>query len=641
MIQNQNKLTGDTMKKPIAIFFLFISNNLIAQISNEVLGTGVGELYLCDNPVNPGVGDFGLYCTATGAGSSITSGDSNVFIGDNAGMSVSSGSLNTFVGESAGLNQTTASDNTFIGQQAGFSVTTGNDNTFIGKRAGFSNTASDGTFVGSEAGYFNTSGANNVFIGEEAGFYNTTGRDNVFVGEDAGYKNTDGDDNTAIGNQALRSNRIGKLNTAIGNQSGWNLGENSDVVISSRNTLVGNGSGYDIRSGQGNTMLGANAGENTEGSDFNTFVGVFSGWDNNRSNNTSSASRNTGLGVFAGYNNREGQDNVWLGAFANSGTWGSTPGLVDEMHTETAVSTGLDKAGAGDTTIYRTTVLGASSAVRENDGIAIGYLARTFGDSAIVIGSRADSNNALADFSIAIGASSSTIHPESIVLGYQTVSHAARTFTVGNANTLSWDPSSDSVTSLGVSGYRFSDVLTNKISVNATTSNAAKIDLFADAGASNDDKWSLSAANGGDFSISSFVSGVDVNKLSIANNGNVVIAGDLALNSDERLKTNINSITNSLATVMQLDGKTYHWKDKNRAVGEHLGFIAQEVEAILPNLVSEGKQGIKSVNYQSVIPLLTNAIKELNEKNDKQDEMIVQLQSLVEQQQALIIKLSK
>ena len=84
-----------------------------------------------------------------------------------------------------------------------------------------------------------------------------------------------------------------------------------------------------------------------------------------------------------------------------------------------------------------------------------------------------------------------------------------------------------------------------------------------------------------------------------------------------------------------------NWKDKNRAAGEHLGFIAQEVETVLPNLVSEDKQGIKSVNYQSMIPVLTNAIKEFKQKSDEQDRLISQLQSLVEQQQALIIKLSK
>lgn len=84
-----------------------------------------------------------------------------------------------------------------------------------------------------------------------------------------------------------------------------------------------------------------------------------------------------------------------------------------------------------------------------------------------------------------------------------------------------------------------------------------------------------------------------------------------ALFSDERLKLNITDIDNALEKVEQLNGKTYQYTfkpEENRA-----GLIAQEVEKVLPQAVTE-RDGYKVVNYEAVIGLLINAVKELNAK---------------------------
>jgi len=313
--------------------------------------------------------------------------------------------------------------------------------------------------------------------------------------------------------------------------------------------------------------------------------------------------------------------------------------------------------------------MGAFASAGEDDSISIGYNARSDNKKSIAIGTNV-SGTATDDItlgynasntgvrSITIGNTTASTHADAITIGYGAVSHAINTAIIGNSTTTNLDPNTDSTTSLGRGEncyedpanplaiicdpmYRFSDIVSNKISINATTTNAAEIDLFADAGAANDDKWTISVADGGDFSVSSFASGTDVNKLSIANTGNVVIAGDLALNSDRRLKTNIKPILNPLDIVMQLEGKSYYWKDKNRQQGKHFGFIAQELEQVLPQLVSHDKAGIKSVNYQGVVPILVNAVNELNLRTEEQGEIISELRSLILQQQALIMKLSK
>lgn len=77
--------------------------------------------------------------------------------------------------------------------------------------------------------------------------------------------------------------------------------------------------------------------------------------------------------------------------------------------------------------------------------------------------------------------------------------------------------------------------------------------------------------------------------------------------SDERLKSNIKSIENAIDKVKQIDGKTF--QIQSRASG---GVIAQDVEKVLPDIVSE-HDGFKVIDYNAIIGLLVNAVKELAE----------------------------
>ena len=89
----------------------------------------------------------------------------------------------------------------------------------------------------------------------------------------------------------------------------------------------------------------------------------------------------------------------------------------------------------------------------------------------------------------------------------------------------------------------------------------------------------------------------------------VLVSGDLNSTSDERLKDNIKPITNALSDVTQLEGVTFDWKDTGT---RGHGFIAQQVEPILPDLVNTDEEtGMKSINYIGMIGHLVEAIKEL------------------------------
>lgn len=90
--------------------------------------------------------------------------------------------------------------------------------------------------------------------------------------------------------------------------------------------------------------------------------------------------------------------------------------------------------------------------------------------------------------------------------------------------------------------------------------------------------------------------------------GNITAGGDVVTNSDIRLKSEIEDLQNSLSVIQLLHGKTYT-KDGKR---NRIGLIAQEVEEVLPQLVhtADDEMGTKSVNYQNMVAILIEAIKE-------------------------------
>jgi len=86
--------------------------------------------------------------------------------------------------------------------------------------------------------------------------------------------------------------------------------------------------------------------------------------------------------------------------------------------------------------------------------------------------------------------------------------------------------------------------------------------------------------------------------------------------SDINLKKNINNLHYN-NELLQLNPVTFYWKDKNKSNTSNVGFIAQEVEKILPCLVKNGLDNYKSVNYVSLIPYLIKHIQTLEERIKK------------------------
>ena len=132
-----------------------------------------------------------------------------------------------------------------------------------------------------------------------------------------------------------------------------------------------------------------------------------------------------------------------------------------------------------------------------------------------------------------------------------------------------------------------------------------------------------------------------------------IATNQVLVNSDARFKEDVQPVDDALATLSELAGVSYKYKDRGRFMasrwnphldegcddggiydekdlrdkelmarieeimaddGRHFGFIAQDLEAVLPDLVHTDKQGYKSVDYIGLIPILVNAINELSEQ---------------------------
>jgi hypothetical protein len=96
--------------------------------------------------------------------------------------------------------------------------------------------------------------------------------------------------------------------------------------------------------------------------------------------------------------------------------------------------------------------------------------------------------------------------------------------------------------------------------------------------------------------------------------GNILCQGTLAQNSDGRLKEDIEPLSRALDKINSLRGVNYKWKDSQRDNRRQVGLVAQEVEAVLPEIVHADAEGTKSIAYGNLTAVLIEAVKELSSR---------------------------
>lgn len=123
------------------------------------------------------------------------------------------------------------------------------------------------------------------------------------------------------------------------------------------------------------------------------------------------------------------------------------------------------------------------------------------------------------------------------------------------------------------------------------------------------------------------VGGITVPQQAMDVSGNVTVSGtvtamDSVGTSDTRLKTNIKTVESALDVVCSLRGVSFDWRSTNHPA---YGLIAQEVQPILPSVVTTDANGMLGISYNGIIPWLVEAVKALKLENEALREQVRQM----------------
>ena len=273
---------------------------------------------------------------------------------------------------------------------------------------------------------------------------------------------------------------------------------------------------------------------------------------------------------------------------------------------------GIDTVASGQSS----TAIGANTTASESSSTAMGNSTTASGESSTAMGY---DTNAEGHYSTAFGYETKAADFHSTAMGYKTTASELNSTAMGDSTTASGESSTAMGAGTTATG-RYSTA--SGFGTNAIDFGSFVIGIYNQSNTpiglgSYTFKPSLDA-----FVIGNGTSSVSrSNALVVKFNGETTLAGNLHVNSDARLKSNIVSLGSTLAKLLQIDGKSYTMK-KDESEKQKIGLLAQDIEKVFPELVSES-HGIKSVNYQGLVPVLINALKEQEERIKRLEELLL------------------
>ena len=263
---------------------------------------------------------------------------------------------------------------------------------------------------------------------------------------------------------------------------------------------------------------------------------------------------------------------------ANHGDIGSN--AVDLSYSPTASTT---KGATGDFS----TAIGYDTKAIGNLSTASGYASTASGDVSTAMGV---STTASGFAAIAMGGGTTASGIASTAMGYNTTASDFASLVIGQYNS-----SGSTITS---DAYSF-----NTANTAFVIGNGADTDNKADA---------FKVMFNGDTTIGN----------------DLTVSGDVVVSSDARLKANIVSLGATLAKLLLIDGKSYTMKKDGK---QKIGVLAQDIQKVFPELVSTDDRDMLAVNYQGLVPVLINAMKEQDAKMKEQQSDIDELKVMVKQ----------
>ena len=415
-------------------------------------------------------------------------------------------------------------------------------------------------------------------------------------------------------------NGNGNSNDAFGNIGDWSV----DLIISEKSPGQAAGD-FGNFSESGHPLY--NLGDGNQ-SMLSTGFGAL-GWGSFGAN---AYNRSSGLGSVAmGFNTIAGPQDSQAGGIDGGNVGQFSAGYASRAIGNVSTATG-----------FRNTASGGSS-------VALGNYNYATGDATIALGKE---NWAQGASTVAIGFKNHAAGAGSVALGQENIAWGTTNFTAGYQN-VAGDTSADvgvggSATAMGKYNTASGDATmalnrgttaTNQASTSMGfrtisdnlgmlaigVNNAAGIgDPTADRYYYADGQYTGAPAGvafvigNGDINTTALQRGDNPSNAFVVNyDGSATLSGELTINSDARLKSNIISLGSTLAKLLMIDGKSYTMKSNESK--SKIGLLAQDVQKAFPELVKTTNNEDKtlSVNYQGLIPVLINAIKEQQKQIDE------------------------
>jgi hypothetical protein len=219
------------------------------------------------------------------------------------------------------------------------------------------------------------------------------------------------------------------------------------------------------------------------------------------------------------------------------------------------------------------------------------------GTNAVAMGA---GTTAIGYASTAMGAGANASGDYSTAMGFVTAA------TGDSSTAMGWDTTASDFASTVIGQYNSSGSSVTNNATSFSTSNTAFV--IGNGTASNAKSDAFKVMFNGDTTVSN----------------DLTVNGDVVISSDARLKSNIVSLGSTLSKLLQIDGKSYEMKGKQK-----IGVLAQEIKEVFPELVSEDDNKMLAVNYQGLVPVLINALKEQDVKMKEQEKKINRLEKIL------------
>ena len=116
----------------------------------------------------------------------------------------------------------------------------------------------------------------------------------------------------------------------------------------------------------------------------------------------------------------------------------------------------------------------------------------------------------------------------------------------------------------------------------------------------------------GSLTLTGNITAAQITGSTLNTSGAITAGGDITafFSSDERLKDNITPLSDAINKINQIGGYEFDWNSDSSHSGHDVGVIAQEIEKVLPEVVTTRDNGYKAVRYEKIVALLIQAVKE-------------------------------